>query len=293
MVLWPIPVPKWTWRWMRWYLGHGEFKPYGPRNPKYRPKDAPATIPKWAWDRLKALVKAQPPTPPPPSPLGVFAKNTAFLRNPRGGIENTDDQYAAGMRLALLNVGDHLPSEWADYEQKARNQGITTGYWRHCFTASQIVRLLDDAHQNGKPCVGINVELELVTSLPPWRIREIVDGHPYRGEISTVLLGWQGWVEDGVHKGPDYTPIAKWPGFLEAFPQDAPALWPPKEKVHDCLEHARALGLTKPIPLYGTYASATLGQASPDWYDMTLFHSLYAADDVRGNGGWNTWKWSR
>lgn len=289
---WPIPIPKWFWSWARWRLGHGEFKPFGPANPAVRPKDAPAKIPQWAWDRLKSLGK--PPTPPPsPGPLGLFAKNTAFFRNPRGGVENTDVQHAAGLRLALLNIGDHTPSEWSAYENRARKQGIVTGYWRHCFTTAHIVSLLDASYRNAKPCVCINVEQELVTTLPPAEIRRVVDAHRYRGAISTVLLGWQGWVENGTHKGPDYRPIGDWPGLLEIFPQDAPSLWPPRVKVHDCVQHARILGLKYPIPVYGTYTDKARGPALPGWYDRTMHHALYTADDVAGAGGWPVWKWSR
>lgn len=290
---WPVPLPKWFWTWARWYLGRGEFKPFGPRNPAHRPPDAPAKIPQWAWDRLKVLVGSTTPAPPPSGPLGVFAKNTAFLRNPRGGIEDTDVQYANGLRVALLNIGDHITSEWSNYENKARRQGIITGYWQHCFTQNDIRNLLDASYRNAKKCVGINVERELVTSLPPSVIRSIVDSHPYRGDIATVLLGWQGWVENGTHKGPDYRPIGDWPGLLEIFPQDAPALWPPSVKVHDCLEHTRILGLKYPIPLYGTYTDKDRGPAKPVWYDRSMHYALYTADDVANAGGWTAWKWPR
>lgn len=290
---WPIPLPTWVWTWMRWYLGRSEFKPFGPRNPAVRPNDAPTRIPQWAWDRLKALVKASPPPSPPVPTLGLFAKNTAFLRNPRGGIENTDDQFNAGLRLALLNIGDHDTSEWSAYELRARNQGIVTGYWRHCLTEAHIVALLDASFRNAKPCVCINVEFELVTTLPPWRIRQIVDAHRYQGQVSTILLGWQGWVENGIHKGPDYTPIGDWPSLLEIFPQDAPALWPPNVKVHECIEHGRILGMKLPVPVYGTYTDKARGPAQPSWYDRSLHHGLYTADDVSASGDWAVWKWPR
>lgn len=47
---WPIPLPAWTWAWMRWRLT-------GRKGP--RPPDAPKVIPAWAWRRLIALQKAQ------------------------------------------------------------------------------------------------------------------------------------------------------------------------------------------------------------------------------------------
>jgi lysozyme len=51
-ILTPPPVigtPMW--RWIRWRRGHGEFKPFGPRNPVVRP-DVPAKVPFSWWLRL-------------------------------------------------------------------------------------------------------------------------------------------------------------------------------------------------------------------------------------------------
>lgn len=38
--------------WIRWYLGHGEFKPYGPKNPAYRPQ-VPKRVPLSWWAELR------------------------------------------------------------------------------------------------------------------------------------------------------------------------------------------------------------------------------------------------
>lgn len=46
-------LPKAFWTWARWYLGHGEFKHCGARNPVSRP-DVPKRIPRSWWKRLKA-----------------------------------------------------------------------------------------------------------------------------------------------------------------------------------------------------------------------------------------------
>lgn len=75
---WPVPIPKWYWAWARWILGEGEFASAGPKNGP-RPKNAPATIPGWAWDRLEAQVAQRnaehaerpggtKPKPKPPAP---------------------------------------------------------------------------------------------------------------------------------------------------------------------------------------------------------------------------------
>lgn len=46
----PSPIPAWFWPWARWYLGRNEFKGHA-RDPRLRPKEAPARIPAWAWAR--------------------------------------------------------------------------------------------------------------------------------------------------------------------------------------------------------------------------------------------------
>lgn len=57
---WPTPLPKWTWRWMAWRLGEGEYKEHGPANPAVRHlTGAPKFIKPWAWARLRALLKAR------------------------------------------------------------------------------------------------------------------------------------------------------------------------------------------------------------------------------------------
>ncbi len=66
MPKWPLPIPAWFWKWAAWYLGRDEYKVHA-RDPKLRPKGAPARIPAWAWARL-ALIVAGKPAPPAPKP---------------------------------------------------------------------------------------------------------------------------------------------------------------------------------------------------------------------------------
>ena len=56
----PPPLPKVDpfWEWLRWRLGEGEFKGHG-FDPAYRPKSAPATIPKTWWDRAQKFIAAR------------------------------------------------------------------------------------------------------------------------------------------------------------------------------------------------------------------------------------------
>lgn len=68
-MIWPVPLPDWWWGWAEWRLGRGAYKGHG-SDPKWRPGNAPDTIPYWAWARLAAFlgnpIPPKPPEPPPP-----------------------------------------------------------------------------------------------------------------------------------------------------------------------------------------------------------------------------------
>lgn len=234
--------------------------------------------------RLARLHPATPAAPPePPSGIGLLAKRFAFYRNPRGGVENVAAAKSAGLGLAFLNIGDFLPEEWGKLTVKLDANQIEWGYWAHCRTLPQLEALLNRSREKARPVVGLNIENELASILPPAVIVQAVTQSGYLGQATTVLLGW-------VQNGVDCRPIGDWPALLEIFPQDAPALWPADEKVADCLSHARTLGLKYPIPVYGTYPDDVLGEAKPSWYNMALHHGLYAVDDTGED--WQTWGWT-
>lgn len=228
--------------------------------------------------------RLDPPPPPAPSGVGLLARNFAFYRNPRGGVENVNAAKQAGLGLAFLNIGDHQPEEWATLTAKLDTAGIAWGYWAHCRTVPQLQALLNRSREHARPVVGLNVEAELSTVLPPAVIRREVIQSGYQGQVTTVLYGW-------VQNNTDCVPIGDWVAILEVFPQDAPSLWPPFEKVDDCLHHARQLGLKLPVPAYGTYPDPELGPAMPAWYDRTIHHGLYTVDDTAER--WDRWGWNR
>jgi len=70
----PVPVkhidPDKLWyEWAAWRLGEGAFKPYGPANPTYRPKNLPTRfgrpyVPKAWWERLVEFLAARPAKDP-------------------------------------------------------------------------------------------------------------------------------------------------------------------------------------------------------------------------------------
>lgn len=56
----PKPMPDWYWRWLAWFLGEGDFKSFGRRDPAHRPADAPEKIPAWAWVKASQFTAARP-----------------------------------------------------------------------------------------------------------------------------------------------------------------------------------------------------------------------------------------
>lgn len=260
-------------RWAAWVLGEGAWKSRGRRS-KPRPAEFPARVPVSWWVRLAVFLAAR--TQPVKGYTGIYNQPGLLWR--QSDSEDVARAHRAGFRWGLLQLGG---DNWGLLRKRLTDHGMPWGYWFHCRSLGDLQNLLQISREQEAPLVGINVEYELVTILPPDVIRREVEKSGYKGEVCTILLGWQGWVENGVHKGPDYTPIAKWPGLLEIFPQDAPAMWMPRDTLAGIVQHARALGLKIPMQLMATYDNDALGQPVPAWYDRTLVPShVYTADDL-------------
>lgn len=60
----PTPIPEWFWTWLKWRLGEGEFKKFGPHDMKNRPElpfggKGQAPVPPWAWTKAKQFLAAR------------------------------------------------------------------------------------------------------------------------------------------------------------------------------------------------------------------------------------------
>lgn len=291
-------ISKTEFQWREWRLGEGRWRGKGPKS-QPRPAWFPMVIPPAWFARLALFLKRRTSVPvqPPAPQLGAFGRPFAFYRNPQGGVESVGRAHGAGLRTALLNIGDHSTSSWSTVTARMDTWDITWGYWWHCRTMAHIEQLLAASVRNKRPIVGINVEAELGGALGPWVIRDCVARSGFQGQVATVLMGW-------VQNNVDCRPIGDWVAMLEIFPQDAAELWDPKVKVYHCLEHARNLGLKLPVPFYATYPMRpeqrvkigaihpdppTTLVAQPSWYDRTLMHGLYTVDDTAED--WDTWRW--
>lgn len=203
--------------------------------------------------------------------LGVWAEPFALYRNPRGGVEDVGAAKRAGLRTALLNVGDFSPEAWKTVIDRLDVQGIRWGWWRHCRTLTQLEELR--WLSVNKPVVGVNVEAELETTLSPGVVQDV--WRFYKGSPLLITLGW---IQNNVDLSPLEMVVAP-----EIFPQEVLSLEPPKVTTTQCLDHARALGAKGAVPLYGAYRGY-----SPANYDRTIPHGLFCVDDVEPR--WDQWR---
>lgn len=265
-MIFPSPLPSWFWVWARWRLGRGEFVEYGPANPAVRPPNAPAQIPNWAWQRLKLLMFGT------TLPMGLFASKGAFLRNPRGGVENFVEQ-ARCVTWTACNTGDHTSEEWSYYVSKAKLANIKVIPWARCRNETDVHRLISIAHLWHSLGLIVNLETEAKDVLTPAQVAAILYG--YTGQVGISTEAW-------LYNPPtvNWKPLNNYTVMLQIFPQEAE---PGKYPAH-CIAHAKELGFEKVTVTYGSHMD---GQAS--WFDLKKpNYSVYTGDDI-GVGNWDKW----
>lgn len=93
------------WAWLRWRLGEGEFKPYGPASPRHRP-NVPARIPSAWWQRLKGFLAARSDESRQAAAAAEVEERLAWARWNRDGGR-------PWQRPA--NVRQRIPADWWDW----------------------------------------------------------------------------------------------------------------------------------------------------------------------------------
>lgn len=169
---WPVPLPAWFWPWLKWYLGKGEYLG-DPRNPARRPANAPAKIPQWAWDRLKAHVMSSGFSPYP-----VTDDVMAFWRRPSVWITHTG----------------HFVPEWLAHEYGAGQYKVVIVPCLRGTALDQIgTQELDDFVRRAK-AVGVKV----VGS--QWGQASTVAEAEVEADAALLAIekwGFDGWVMNG------------------------------------------------------------------------------------------------
>ena len=93
--------PQWFWDWVNWYMTTE-------RDPSQKPKDAPATIPQWAWDGQKLIQKQ-------------VADRYGMIQGERDWI----DWLAANKKGERPNVPQTIPNRWWKDNEWAVGRGGT------------------------------------------------------------------------------------------------------------------------------------------------------------------------
>lgn len=265
MPAWPLPIPGWFWAWARWRLGRGEFKPFGPANPSVRPPEAPRTIPGWAWQRLKLIA--------PTAPSRAFPDGAgAWLRHPRGGVEDVAEMRRAGIGWVMVNVGDFSLAEWFLVRARCSSELVACYPWARCRTLADVSALCHAASAMGAPRLGLNLEVEAKTVLPPSLAAAAIRAEFPSG---SAIVSTEAWLYNDV----DWRPLGQHPIALQLFPREND---PSKKPLH-CVAHARTLG-------FKTVGVSCDGRDPASRYPERekLPWSICFGDDVGPD--WSTWR---
>jgi hypothetical protein len=204
-----------------------------------------------------------------------------MLRAHDGGVENVQEMKTAGMEYVALNIGD-LPMEaWDVVRDRARIADVHVLPKARCYSVGIVDRLVQAARAWGSLGIIVNLEIEAKDSMPPARVRGVLDALAWDGEVGVSTeahLYDYPLVEWVPLTGPKYTAL------LQMYPEDArqdPANIP--AWTAQCVRHARASGYTYVGVTYQCWRS------DPNWYDRRGTYSLAYGDDVPGTGGWAAW----
>lgn len=216
-----------------------------------------------------------------PFGLGPFAFSGALFDNPRGGIENVEEQKAA-IRWAALNIGDHEASEWVEYRDRALVRDVLTFPWRRCRQVSDVIALCTVGKAWGSPTIGVNLEDEALGSLPPELVADLLWTHwPARLPRVPVAIITLPWAQNGAGWGAlEDIAIAMPEAFL-----NADAKWAPATVVEHCLDE----GFRAAIPLFGVgvWADALRAVAAAEYLEQWPGpFGLYLGDRVERWADW-------
>lgn len=252
---------------------------------KRSPQDAAKVMAEWEGQRrpnprsgygigMVNLIRANPKPAPPPAATGFPLPTALWVQS---DSEDLAKAKAAGLKSCLFQMGG---DDWTVLRSRALNLGMPYGYWFHVRTIADLDKLLLWCKSLHSALCGINVEAELETTLTPKVIRQRIDASGYPLERCCVIA--YGWVQNNVRVTDADLGTLTW--LLEMFPQDAPALMVPHEKLGVCFEHAFVLGIKNPRQLMGIY-----GAGQPSWYagSIKVDRSVYPANAIRDE--WSRW----
>ena len=274
----PSPLPPAYVAWETWRLAGGI--------KAERPPGLPQRIPQTWWACLRER------RPKPAFDYGLLAKSGWFVREPTGGglTEKLPAVKAAGFAYVALNARDYRGNAWDEWRIEAARLSLPVVPWGRIYDGSPtsltrtlvaeqtVTYLLDTAAEWGSKGVALNIEDEAEHTISPGRVAYMTD--LYRGSLA-IVTDWRGYLDAGVYKGPDWTPLAgRAVNIIEAFTNDDQ----PRD-IGDCVERARLQGWKNIVPLLDT-------KLAPAVYQQQSAHAPviagYVLDIVDANAvaGW-------
>jgi hypothetical protein len=205
-----------------------------------------------------------------------------MLRAPAGGVENVAEMKDVGrMEYVALNIGDWPVSDWALIKDRATALGVQVIPKARCYSVGIVDRLVLAAREWGSLGIIVNLEIEAKDSMPPSRVRGVLDDLAWDGEVGVSTeahLYDYPLVEWVPLTGPKYTALLQiYPEDGRVHPENVPQ-WQATQ-----VRHARASGYTYVGVTYQCWRS------DPNWFDRRGTYSLAYGDDVAGTGGWGAW----
>ena len=195
-----------------------------------------------------------------------------YLRKPGGNVENVNEQKAAGIKWALLNVGAEIDGDlnvWDRQRMLYRQAGIPHGPWKHVRSMKDLESLISVAVSWKSEIVGPNIEDVVGDNISLKEVGAYLRG-AWLAPVHMATLPWvqneQGW------QYVDFCYLA-----LELFPLENPLY---VKEWQACIDHAFAEGAKRVTLLYSTTSSRST-------YPAAVAHCLYTADNVTN---WNEWK---
>jgi len=151
------------------------------------------------------------PVPPTPLYAGLLEENGAWLRDPRGGVEDVAEMKACGREWLALNVGDHPPSTWGTVRLRAERWNVEAFPWRRTRTAEDVRDLVAVGLEWGAAAVGVNLEKEAETGLPPTLVNLELKLAGWPGEVVLITEAW-------LYNAVDWAPLTRWPVVSSCSP---------------------------------------------------------------------------
>lgn len=145
-----MKIPAWFWTWARWWRGHAEFKPFGPRHKPVRPDTAPRRIPFWAWLRLTIMIAGVKPPVDRQDPFAILSLPTLYVC---WGLEN--GQYsplslvltakANGFKALCLQATARNLLLFREVQIIAYDHGMKVGLWHDPYDVFESIEVIDRA----------------------------------------------------------------------------------------------------------------------------------------------------